>query len=204
MNSGIFNVEFKGSFMAFDKMPVHEQPEFCFIGRSNVGKSTLLNYLTGINNLAKTSKKPGKTQAINLFSHSEGYYFVDLPGYGYAIVSQKDRARWKKMIYSYLESRRNLALCFVLIDSRIEFQQIDRDFIRWCGENQIPIALVFTKTDAVKKNNKDENISKIKEELAIDWEFLPECFEVSSEKKQGGELINGYIANIINSLNNNK
>ena len=194
-------VEFIGSYPGIGKMPVHDKPEFCFIGRSNVGKSSLLNYLSGQNSLAKTSKKPGKTQNINLFYNSVGYYFVDLPGYGYASISKSERTRWKKMIYDYLEKRENLVVCFILIDSRISFQEIDKVFINWTGQKNLPVSLVFTKTDAVKVNLKAKHISQVKKELLVHWESLPDIFEVSSEKKVGGEILNDYIIEIISSLN---
>jgi GTP-binding protein len=201
MKSGQKKVEYIGSYPGIEKMPDHDKPEFCFIGRSNVGKSSLLNYLSGQNALAKTSKKPGKTQNINLFYNSEGYYFVDLPGYGYASISKSERDRWKKMIYNYLEKRKNLAVCFILIDSRISFQEIDKNFINWTGQKNLPISLVFTKIDAVKNNLRAKHIALIKKELLLQWETLPELFEVSSEKKTGGDLLIEYINGIFNSLN---
>lgn len=201
MKSGQKKVEYIGSYPGIEKMPDHDKPEFCFIGRSNVGKSSLLNYLSGQNALAKTSKKPGKTQNINLFYNSEGYYFVDLPGYGYASISKSERDRWKKMIYNYLEKRKNLAVCFILIDSRISFQEIDKNFINWTGQKNLPISLVFTKIDAVKNNLRAKHIALIKKELLLHWETLPELFEVSSEKKTGGDLLIEYINGIFNSLN---
>ena len=183
MKSAQGNVEYIASYPGLEKMPEHDKPEFCFIGRSNVGKSSLLNYLCGQTSLARTSKKPGKTQSINLYDHPEGYYLVDLPGYGFANISQSERKRWKKMIYNYLERSKNLALCFVLIDSRISFQEIDRNFINWTGEKSVPLALVFTKTDDVKNSIKIKHITDVKNELLKNWEFLPEIFEVSSLEK---------------------
>ncbi|MGE5356136.1 MAG: ribosome biogenesis GTP-binding protein YihA/YsxC [Deltaproteobacteria bacterium] len=200
MKTGLGKVEYIGSFPGYEKMPVHDKPEFCFIGRSNVGKSSLLNYLSGQNSLARTSKKPGKTQSLNLYLNHEGFYYVDLPGYGFANTSKAERDRWKKMIYNYLEKRKNLALCFVLLDSRISFQQIDKDFINWTGEKSIPIALVFTKTDAVKSSMKSKHISQVKKDLLLEWDHLPEIFEVSSEDKIGGETLLEYITQIIETL----
>lgn len=201
MKSGQNKVEYIASYPGIDKMPEHDKPEFCFIGRSNVGKSSLLNYLSGQNALAKTSKKPGKTQNINLFYNSEGYYFIDLPGYGYASKSKSERDRWKKLIYNYLEKSKNLAVCFILIDSRISFQEIDKNFINWTGQKSLPIALVFTKIDAVKNNLKAKHISDVKKELLTHWESLPQIFEVSSEKRIGGEILIEYITGIFNTLN---
>ena len=197
-------VEFKGGYNDVKNLPAHQLPEYCFIGRSNVRKSSLLNYLSHSTTIAKISKKPGKTQAINLFHNSEGYYFVDLPGYGYAITSKKQRVNWKKMIDNYLLNRQNLVLCFVLIDSRIPFQNIDREFIDWCGENNIPIALVMTKKDDVKKLEFEQNMNSIFSKLKQNWEPLPEIFYVSSIKKTGGEEILEYIMSINDTLNEAK
>lgn len=203
MKTGHFIFEYVGSYPGIDKMPAHDNAEFCFIGRSNVGKSSLLNYLTGRTALAKTSKKPGKTQSINLFCSPEHFCFVDLPGYGYAARSKAERARWKKMIYDYLEKRQNLAICFILIDSRIAFQDLDRDFIDWAGAHQMPVGLVFTKIDGIKPGQRAKNINQVKREMLINWESLPPVFEVSAEKKSGGEELMKFILDTVVAVNDN-
>jgi len=194
------DIKFIGSFPSAEKMPKHKKPEYAFIGRSNVGKSSLINYISNRKAIAKTSKKPGKTQMINLFDVDGDYYIVDLPGYGYASIGKKQRASWKKMIYNYLESRENLMNCFVLLDSRIPFQDIDRLFIEWVGEKQIPFALVFTKIDALKPLQKSTNISSIKNELLKNWAALPPSFEVSSVKKLGRKELVNYIYQLNKSI----
>ncbi len=201
MSGNFFNsVEFGGSFVTVDSMPSHDRYEYAFIGRSNVGKSSLINYLTGRKSIAKTSKKPGKTQLINLFKIDHSWYFVDLPGYGYASISKNKRKEWKKMIYDYLEKRSNLVNCFVLLDARLDLQQIDKDFIEWLGKKGIPFSLVFTKIDALKLNQKNRNISKIKSKLLESWDFLPNTFEVSSVKKYGADKLINYMLNINDEL----
>jgi GTP-binding protein len=187
------DINFIGSFPSYQKMPEKEIPEYAFIGRSNVGKSSLINYLSLRKSIAKTSKKPGKTQMLNLFEISKDWALVDLPGYGYASIARKKRISWMKMIYDYLEYRKNLVNCFVLLDSRHTLQDIDRNFINWLGEKGIPFSIVFTKIDAIKPLKKNENINGIKNELLKNWEELPELFEVSSVKKIGRENIMKYI-----------
>ncbi len=205
MDNNFFNsVEFAGSFVTVNSMPSHNSYEYAFIGRSNVGKSSLINYLTGRKSIAKTSKKPGKTQLINLFKIDYNWYFVDLPGYGYASTSKTKRNQWKKMIYDYLEKRQNLVNCFVLLDTRLDLQQIDKDFIDWLGSKNIPFSIVFTKIDALKQNQKNKNIAKIKSKLLENWDFLPGAFEVSSVKKYGGDKLINYMLNINDELENQR
>lgn len=187
------DIKFIGSFPSSEKMPKHNKAEYAFIGRSNVGKSSLINYLSNRKGIAKISKKPGKTQMINLFDVESDYYLVDLPGYGYASIGKKQRASWKKMIYNYLEQRENLVNCFVLIDSRIPLQEIDRLFIEWVGKKGIPFALVFTKIDSIKPLDRKKNIKSIKDDLLKKWSELPPSFEVSSVKKVGGKELIKYI-----------
>jgi len=194
------DINFIGSYPSIDKMIRHERFEYAFIGRSNVGKSSLINYISNRKSIAKTSKKPGKTQMINLFNVEENWSIIDLPGYGYATIARRKRIAWKKMIYDYLEKRRNLINCFVLIDSRIPFQDIDRQFINWVGEKNIPFSLVFTKVDAIKPLKKTQNINAIKKELLQDWHELPTIFEVSSVDKIGGEALIKYIRTLNNSI----
>lgn len=196
MGNEYVNIKFIGSYPSVKKMPATGLPEYAFIGRSNVGKSTLINYLSNRKSIAKTSKKPGKTQMINLFEVDNAWGMVDLPGYGYAATSKTTRRSWMKMIYEYLEKRENLANCFVLLDSRLPLQEVDRNFLLWLGQKQIPFSIIFTKTDVLSKNKTNANIAKIKRELEKDWEFLPETFAVSSLKKTGREAILQYIESI--------
>jgi len=193
-------IGFIGSFPDIDTCPKHKIPEYAFIGRSNVGKSTLINYLANHSGLAKTSKKPGKTQMINIFKVDESWCMVDLPGYGYAVASKKDRQKWKRMIYDYLESRTNLINTFVLIDSRLELQKIDLDFTNWLGEKGIPFSIIYTKTDGVTKSKLDFHIERIENELLKSWSSLPPRFLTSSVKKSGREAILQFIDKINKSL----
>lgn len=178
--------------------PPPKLPEYAFIGRSNVGKSSLLNMLVGRRDLAKTSGKPGKTQTINHFLINESWYLVDLPGYGYAKVSKTERSKWMDYIVSYLENRDNLLNLFVLIDSRIDPQAIDIDFIDMVGEIGLPFSPVFTKTDKMKKNQLHSNVSKFKKELLKSWETMPEYFLTSAVLKTGKE----EILDLIEKTNN--
>ena len=193
-------IEFFGSFPSEKQCPVHNIPEFAFIGRSNVGKSSLINYLANQASLAKTSKKPGKTQLINYFRVDASWCMVDLPGYGYAVASKKDKAQWKKMIYNYLENRRNLVNTFVLLDSRLKLQKIDFEFINWMGSKGLPFAIIFTKTDGVPKTKLEGNISRIEDELSKTWQDLPVRFLSSSANKSGRDEILTYIDQINKSL----
>ena len=185
-----------GSFPTIDLMPNQKMPEYAFIGRSNVGKSSLINYLSQRKAIARTSKKPGKTQLINLFSVDDKWAFVDLPGYGYAAIARQKRVSWKKMIYDYLEKRENLVNCFVLLDSRVPLQDVDKLFLDWIGKKGIPFSIVFTKIDSLKPLQKKKNIDFIKNELLKYWEILPDMFEVSSLKKIGGSEILKYIGKL--------
>ena len=178
------------------KLPKADKPEYAFIGRSNVGKSSLINMLTGNNKLAKVSATPGKTITINHFIINDEWYLVDLPGYGFAKRSQKDREMWKKMLDTYILGRQNLVMTFVLVDSRIKPQKIDLDFIAGLGENQVPFAIVFTKADKLGSGQLSANIEVYKNELLKEWEELPTMIVTSSEKKTGRDeilnLIEGY------------
>jgi len=162
-------------------------PEFAFIGRSNVGKSSLINTLVSRKNLAKTSGTPGKTQLINHFLINEEWYLVDLPGYGYAKTSKSNRASWEKMISNYLLNRENLISTFILIDSRLEPQKVDKEFITWMGENSLSFVIAFTKTDKITKTKLAGNIKLWKEFLQIYWEELPLSILTSSKTKLGKE-----------------
>lgn len=180
--------------------PKANVPEYAFVGRSNVGKSSLINYLVNRKELAKTSGKPGKTQLINHFEIKESakekdpkWYLVDLPGYGYAKVSKSKKEEFQKLIYPYLQHRENLMCVFVLIDSRHEPQPVDLKFMEWLGHNQVPFAMIFTKTDKLKKGALVKNINVYNEEMLKIWEELPPQFTSSSLKKTGGDDILNYI-----------
>ncbi|MFT6055559.1 MAG: GTP-binding protein [Roseivirga sp.] len=179
--------------------PPAEKAEFAFIGRSNVGKSSLINMLTKRKNLAKTSGRPGKTQLINHFLIDESWYLVDLPGYGYAKASKKNRAAWGQMIEDYLIGRENLQLTFVLIDSRLEPQKIDLEFINWLGASGIPFALVFTKADKQSVNKTQQSIAKFKKALKETWEDLPVMFSSSAETGAGRDELIEYIDVVLNN-----
>ena len=167
--------------------PAPDLPEFAFIGRSNVGKSSLINMLTQRKNLAKTSQTPGKTQLINHFLINNAWYLVDLPGYGYAKITKSERVKWESMTYDYLRYRPNLVCTFVLIDSRHDPQRIDLEFMEQLGEEGIPFHIVFTKADKVKKSELDGQIARYKKKLLETWEELPPTFLTSAEKGEGRE-----------------
>ena len=186
-----------------NKCPAPTLPEYAFIGRSNVGKSSLINMLTGRKGLAKTSGKPGKTRLINHFLVNEELYLVDSPGYGYASVSKTDRQAWKKFIYQYLETRANLMCTFVLVDSRIPPQKIDLEFMEWMGENGLPFVIVFTKTDKLTKNEWQKNQAAYRKALLETWEELPPIFGSSSEKRVGKEEILAFVAETNELVNGN-
>lgn len=171
-------------------------PEYAFIGRSNVGKSSLINALCGNKGLAKTSSTPGKTQLINHFLINENWYLCDLPGYGYAKVSKKSREEWGKMIKGYILNRENLMNTFVLVDARHKPQQIDIDFLRFLGENEIPFSIIFTKSDKIKQKELVQNVKDFEQELFKYWDEIPPYFITSSEKKTGKENILDYIDEI--------
>lgn len=180
-------------------------PEYAFIGRSNVGKSSLINMLTHNPKLAKTSQKPGKTLLINHFyiESNQPWHIVDLPGYGYARASQNQRDNLRRMIERYCLLREQLCNLFVLVDSRLEPQKIDLEFMNWLGEQQIPFSIVFTKADKLGRERLKENVEAYKQVLLETWEELPPIFITSSEKNQGGEEIVNYIEEINQSLANN-
>ncbi|TDI68894.1 MAG: YihA family ribosome biogenesis GTP-binding protein [Bacteroidetes bacterium] len=185
--------EFIISSTDYKKCPPGDKPEYAFIGRSNVGKSSLINMLTNHKNLAKTSSTPGKTQLINHFLVDNQWYLVDLPGYGWAKVSKSKKQQWKKMITAYLLNRDNLYLLFILLDSRRLPQQVDMDFIHWSGENGIPLAIIFTKSDKISKNTMFAHRKAIESRLKEDWEELPKIFTSSATNKTGKIEISDYI-----------
>ena len=180
----------------YKKCPDDSKNEYAFIGRSNVGKSSLINALTNNKSLAKTSSKPGKTQLINHFLINNEWYMVDLPGYGYAKTSKKNRAIFHKMISDYLTHRKNLICLFVLIDSRHELQEIDSDFMQWLAEKEIPFSIIFTKTDKLSKNKLSKNLSHFKKKMLKEWSELPNIFTSSAIKKEGLKEILDYINNL--------
>ena len=192
----IKSAEFIISNTDFTKCPKPEMPEYAFIGRSNVGKSSLINMLTDRKSLAKTSAKPGKTQLINHFLINNEWYLVDLPGYGWAQVSKTQKQQWDKMIKNYLLKRENLHCVFVLVDSRHSPQKIDLEFISWLGENQVPLALIFTKGDKQGKTKLQANISHYKKVLKKQWEELPPYFATSASNGLGKEDVLSYIDQI--------
>lgn len=176
-----------------EKCPPPLKPEFAFVGRSNVGKSSLINYMTGYDKLAKTSGTPGKTQTINHFIINNEWFLVDLPGYGYAKVSQEQRAKWIAMLHNYLDLRSNLVNTFILIDSRLEPQKNDIEFINWMGLHNLPFSVVFTKTDKLSTFKIAQNVELFKKELLKFWDELPPIFLTSAEKRLGKEEILEYI-----------
>jgi GTP-binding protein len=185
---------------SIDKCPAPDRPEYAFIGRSNVGKSSLINAITNKKELAKISGTPGKTQLINHFdiksSDNKLWYLVDLPGYGYAKVSQKQRKSWQKMIEDYLRKRENLINVFILIDSRHPPQQIDLEFVDQLGEWKIPFAIVFTKTDKSTQRDAAANVKKFMDRLQENWEELPLHFTTSAIKRTGIKQITNWIETI--------
>jgi len=189
----IKSADFVISNTDIDKCPKECIPEYAFIGRSNVGKSSLINMLTGRKSLAKTSGKPGKTQLINHFKINDNWFLVDLPGYGYAKVSKKNRSIFAKFIYEYLEKRENLICTFVLVDSRHEPQKIDMLFMEWLGQNQIPFVIVFTKMDKLSSSQLNKNITKYKTEMLKTWEDIPQTFRSSAESGLGKSEILKFI-----------
>lgn len=182
------------------KCPQDGRPEYAFIGRSNVGKSSLINMLTNRKGLAKASSKPGKTQLINHFIINNDWYLVDLPGYGYAQRGKENRELIRRIIDSYILEREQLTNLFLLLDSRHEPQKIDLEFITWLGENGIPFSIVFTKADKLSKLRLDTNVNQYIEKLKEEWEELPPVFITSSEYKIGKDEILNYIETINNNV----
>ncbi len=193
--------EFITSSSEHTQCPPADFPEIAFIGRSNVGKSSLINMLTNHKKLAKVSGKPGKTQLINHFLINQSWFLVDLPGYGWAKVAKTEKEKWGEMIHDYIIERTNLINIFVLIDSRHEPQPIDVAFINWLGENGLPFSLIFTKADKQSKNKTQSAIASYKKELKKYWEFLPISFITSSTTQVGRDEVLNYIDQIISTGN---
>ena len=198
----IKTAEFVISSARADQCPPTEgRPEYAFIGRSNVGKSSLINMLTGRKKLAMTSSTPGKTMLINHFLINKSWYIVDLPGYGYAKRGQKGKEQIRNIIESYILQRQQMTNLFVLIDSRLAPQAIDLQFIEWLGENAIPFAIVFTKADKLKGGRLNNNISQYLQKLQEQWEELPPYFVTSSENRLGKKELLDYMESINKDLN---
>lgn len=193
--------KFLTSSANFQQCPPPTRPEVAFIGRSNVGKSSLINMLTDRKQLAKVSGRPGKTQLINHFDINESWYLVDLPGYGYAQVSQKKRFGWQKMITDYLLNRDNLALLNILVDSRIDPQPIDIEFITWAGEHMIPVAIILTKADKLSNNKKQAAKAAWGRQLKHMWEEMPPMIVSSSTTKEGQDQILELIEYAVENYN---
>lgn len=197
----IKKAEFLISSPRVEQCPNTQQPEYAFIGRSNVGKSSLINMLTGNNKLAKTSATPGKTMLINHFVINDEWQLIDLPGYGYAKRSKKEQDNLQKMITSYILQREQMANLFLLIDSRLEPQKIDLEFMNFLGEHGVPFSIVFTKADKLGKNKLACNVQLYLNRLLQDWEELPPHFVTSSETRLGKEEVLAYIEEINKSIN---
>lgn len=196
----IKSAEFVISNSRVEKCPTTGLPEYAFIGRSNVGKSSLINMLTARKGLAMTSQKPGKTQLINHFIINDAWYLVDLPGYGYARLGKDSRDSLRRMIEDYVLERKELVLLFVLLDCRHDPQKIDLEFIQWLGEEGVPFALVFTKADKLSKGRLAANVEAYKAKLHEEWEELPLIFVTSSEERMGRDELLGYIEEINTTL----
>ena len=192
----IKTAEFVISNTDYKMCPAPKMAEYAFIGRSNVGKSSLINALVNQKNLAKISGRPGKTQLINHFIINKEWYLVDLPGFGFAKISKSKRAEFHDMISEYLMNRNNLMCLFVLIDSRHKPQSIDQEFMQWLAEKEIPFVMVFTKTDKLGKTSLAKNIGDYKVEMLKSWEELPQIFITSAEKKTGTKEITTFIENL--------
>lgn len=189
----ISSAKFTKSAAALNQCPKPTLPEFAFIGRSNVGKSSLINMLCNNNKLAKTSATPGKTKLINHFIINEDWYLVDLPGYGYAKVSKTQKEEFDKLITDYCSKRESLVYLFILVDSRLPLQKADEQFMYWCGENSIPFILIFTKSDKLTRNELNKNLSEYKKQLLGWWEELPRIITTSSETEMGKDEILAVI-----------
>ena len=190
----ITSAEFITSSTDWRKCPETRKPEFAFIGRSNVGKSSLINMLVDRKKLAKTSSTPGKTQTVNHFLVNDQWYLVDLPGYGYASASRSARFEWGKMIEDYLKNRKNLFCTFILLDARLKPQAIDIDFITWMGENHLPLVILLTKSDKLKQQELAKSKKIIEAKLLEQWEELPPLFITSAEKKSGRDKVLDFIS----------
>ena len=197
----VAHAEFVMSNTKVEQCPKSKLPEYAFIGRSNVGKSSLINMLCNRKKLAKTSSRPGKTQLINHFLINKQWHLVDLPGYGYARVSKTQKKTFQKFITNYFIKRKELISAFLLIDFRHKPQNLDLEFMSWLGENFIPFSIIFTKSDKLKEKEIKENTTKYLKRLEEDWEEVPKYFITSSEKRIGKDELLNYIAEINQSIN---
>ena len=197
----IKSAEFVMSNSHVEKCPKSALPEYAFIGRSNVGKSSLINMLTNRKSLAKTSGKPGKTQLINHFLINKNWHLVDLPGYGYAKVSKRDKNTFQKFITEYFSKRKQLICGFVLVDIRHEPQKIDMEFMEWLGENLVPFCIIFTKADKLKPKAIENHVKAYEESMLQNWEEMPTYFITSSSKNIGKEELLNYIQSLNQNLN---
>lgn len=193
----INEADYSASYPRLTACPKQSIPEYAFIGRSNVGKSSLINMLLGRKDLARVSKKPGKTQMLNFYIVNKKWHLVDLPGYGYAKISKSKRNEWRKMIESYLQKREQLQCAFILLDANIKPQQIDIDFINWMGEARVPFVIVYTKADRSKPNELETNVKNIQAALLEHWNELPQQFITSSNNGDGRE----DVLNLIEEVN---
>ena len=196
----IKSAEYVQSTVKISELPDNGLPEFAFVGRSNVGKSSLINMLLERKQLAKTSQTPGKTRTINHYNINDNWFMVDLPGYGFAKVSKKDRAQMMSFIKEYLTKASFLVNLFVLLDARHKPQQSDLDFMEWLGINQIPFTMVFTKIDKISSSEVSKNMSKYRDEMLKKWESLPKIIKTSAVSKHGKTEILDYISEIIKSI----
>lgn len=192
----ITKAQYLSSAVHIEDCPKPVLPEYAFIGRSNVGKSSLINMLTGNRSLAHISSTPGKTKTINHFIVNDSWYIADLPGYGYAKVSQTERAKWEKMVKSYFLKRENLACVFVLFDIRINPQQNDMDFIEWLGRSGVPFVIIFTKADKITQREREISVKIYKDKILEKWEEVPLLFITSSEKKLGRDAVLEFIEQV--------
>tara|TARA_R110000772_G_scaffold58927_5_gene133545 strand:+ start:937 stop:1542 length:606 start_codon:yes stop_codon:yes gene_type:complete len=192
----IKSAEFVVSNSDVAKCPKDRLPEYAFIGRSNVGKSSLINMLMQRKSLAKTSGRPGKTQLINHFLINKNWYLVDLPGYGYARVSKSSKKVFQKFITKYFEKREQMILAFVLVDCRLEPQPIDLEFMQWMGESQVPFSIIFTKADKLKPNALKRNIEAYEQKMIETWEEMPQYFITSASNSEGRDELLGFLGNL--------
>jgi GTP-binding protein len=192
-DAGIRSAAFVTSSTKLESAPDSNIPEYAFIGRSNVGKSSLINMLTGIRGLAKTSQTPGKTRLINHFVINDEWYLVDLPGYGYAKISRSERNKWRSMIQNYLKKRKNLVCTFILVDARHEPQKPDMEFMQWLAINQVPFVMVFTKSDKLSKAKLEASLNDYIKEMMKTWDDIPRYFVTSAKSSAGRLEILQYI-----------
>lgn len=193
----LLRARFICSSTSVDSCPADGLPEFAFIGRSNVGKSTLINMLTSRRGIAKVSSTPGKTRLINHFLINDAWYMVDLPGYGYARISRSERLKLGKMAKGYILGRKSMRCLFVLIDSRLEPQRNDMEFLAWLGEHKVPFFILFTKTDKLSMTESRRNLDRYKKRLSNSWEELPLIVPTSAKTKEGREIVLGIISEIL-------